>query len=52
MFRWIGDHRQAAENILSSVNAGTNGGIHRDGNTACDTGWIGTGRKDRLYETA
>ena len=42
MFEWTGNHRQTAENFLSPVNTGSDGGIHRDGNTACNTGRVGT----------
>lgn len=42
MFGWNGDHRQAAENFLSPVNVSTDGEIHRYGNTACNTGRVGT----------
>lgn len=41
-----GNHRQAAENFLPSIIAGTDDSVHRYGCTACDYGQDGKKRKD------
>lgn len=38
MFGWAGNHRQTAENLLSSINTGSDDPVHRYGNTAFDFG--------------